>query len=95
MRNFISNVKSEADVLRFATLNFKGHSYDVLQAYYSNLFDLWENPPCDLSKEVDDRLARQRWNVYDYCSKKRWNLDRDSMWSVDYDDKSLTGNLSR
>lgn len=95
----INSIKSDADIIAFASLDFRGQRFDVLQAYYSNLFDLWEGEP-DLSAEADERLCAQRWAVYQYCADKGWWLERDYCvslsnrpWLAVHDGKALTGAL--
>jgi hypothetical protein len=76
------NFKQEFRVRQFASLDFRGQRFDWLQAYYSNLFDLWENPACDYSFNTDELLAKARWKVEDYAQSKGWYLERDSKWQV-------------
>lgn len=90
---------TEEDILAFASLHFRGQRREVLQAYYSNLFDLWENLS-DLSPRASDKLAAQRWAVYDYAEDRGWELDRDfcvprteRSWLAVHDGKALTGAL--
>ena len=94
-----SSIKSNADIIEFASLAFRGQRFEVLQAYYSNLFDLWESES-DLSTEAGEYLCRQRWAVDDYCTDKGWYLDRDfpvplsdRYWLAVHDGKRLTGAL--
>ena len=77
-----TSCETEQDCLLFASLDFKGKRPDWIQAYYSNLFDLWESPPCELSPEADNKLREARWSVEEYASKRHLNLDRDSKWLV-------------
>ena len=67
---------------QFASLDFRKQRYEWLQAYYSNLFDLWENPPCEFQFNTEQLLAEARWKVEDYAQSKGWNLERDSRWQV-------------
>lgn len=67
---------------QFASLDFRGQRSEWLQAYYSNLFDLWENPPCDYHFNTEQLLADARWKVEDYAQSKGWYLERDSKWQV-------------
>jgi len=93
-----SLIKSDADIIEFASLDFRGQRFEVLQAYYSNLFDLWEHHG-DLSNYADQKLAAQRWAVQDYAQKKfkRLEFDRDfcasggNIWYAVHDGKALTG----
>jgi hypothetical protein len=98
----IKSIKSEADIIEFAELDFRGQRWSVLQAYYCNLFDLWEGES-DLSDYASDKLAKQRWDVHDYASKRfpqpQYELDRDFFsesghaWLAVHDGKALTGAL--
>lgn len=76
------NFKQEFRVRQFASLDFRGQRSEWLQAYYSNLFDLWENPPCDFHFNTEQLLAEARWKVEDYAESKGWYLERDSKWQV-------------
>lgn len=76
------NFKQEFRVRQFASLEFKGQRFEWLQAFYSNLFDLWENPPCEYQFNTEQLLAEARWKVEDYCESKGWYLERDSRWQV-------------
>jgi hypothetical protein len=77
-----NNLEQEFRVRQFASLDFRGQRSEWLQAYYSNLFDLWENPVCDYSFNTDELLAQARWKVEEYAQSKGWYLDRDSQWQV-------------
>jgi hypothetical protein len=79
-------------VERFAELDFSGCGFESLQAYFSQLFDLWEadlaihcDAPAPASEaEVErifEKLKEQRWAVDDYANRKGWNLDRDAVHS--------------
>lgn len=93
-----TSIESDADIIEFASLDFRGQRFEVLQAYYSNLFDLWEFTP-DLSNYADQKLAHQRWAVQEYAGKKfkRLEFDRDfcatggNSWYAVHDGKALTG----
>lgn len=74
--------KQEFRVRQFASLDFRKQRYEWLQAYYSNLFDLWENPPCEFQFNTEQLLAEARWKVEDYAQSKGWYLERDSRWQV-------------
>lgn len=74
-------------VERFAELDFSGCGFESLQAYFSQLFDLWE-ADLDLHTEdaaelerVFEKLRAQRWAVDDYANRQGWELDRDSLHS--------------
>jgi len=69
-------------VRQFASLDFRKQRSEWLQAYYSNLFDLWENPPCEYQFNTEQLLAEARWKVEDYAQSKGLNLERDSKWQV-------------
>ena len=96
----LRSIKSDADIIAFASLDFEGQRWSVLQAYYCNLFDLWENLS-DLSAEADERLCAQRWAVEDYATKRypRCDFGRDffaesgDAWLAVHDGKALTGAL--
>jgi hypothetical protein len=96
----LRSIKSDADIIAFASLDFRGQRLEVLQAYYCNLFDLWEGES-DLSVEASDKLCCQRWAVEDYASERypRCNFDRDFFsesghaWLAVHDGKALTGAL--
>lgn len=96
----LRSIKSDADIIAFASLDFRGQRWEVLQAYYCNLFDLWEHGS-DLSAEADERLCAQRWAVEDYASERypRWEFGRDffaksgDAWLAVHDGKALTGAL--
>jgi hypothetical protein len=77
-----TNLKTTGDCFNFASLPFKGQRREWIQAYYSNLFDLWESGVPDPYGATDDYVARARWNVEEYARSKRWELDRDSSWLV-------------
>jgi hypothetical protein len=77
-------------VERFAELDFSGCGFNSLQAYFSQLFDLWEADlaihldcpsPADAAEveRVFDKLRAQRWAVDDYANRQGWELDRDSL----------------
>jgi hypothetical protein len=88
------------DIIAFASLDFRGQRWEVLQAYYCNLFDLWE-ATADLSAEADERLCAQRWAVEDYATERypQSEFSRDffarsgEAWLAVHDGKALTGAL--
>lgn len=83
----VNSIKTEADVIRFATLKYEGIRLEALNAYFVNLFDLWEGPLPEISKETDDLLVIARGNVRDYAwDKYRVELDRVSDWNIHYTD---------
>jgi hypothetical protein len=96
----LRSIKSDADLIAFASLDFRGQRWEVLQAYYCNLFDLWEHGS-DLSAEADERLCAQRWAVEDYATERypRNEFGRDffaqsgEAWLAVHDGKALTGAL--
>ena len=98
----LRSIKSDADTIAFASLDFRGQRWSVLQAYYCNLFDLWEHGS-DLSAEADERLCAQRWAVEDYAKERypqpQYEFDRDfcaksgDAWLAVHDGKALTGAL--
>lgn len=96
----LRSIKSDADIIAFASLDFRGQRWEVLQAYYCNLFDLWENLS-DLSVEANEYLCRQRWAVEDYASERYpdYEFGRDffaqsgDAWLAVHDGKRLTGAL--
>ena len=96
----LRSIKSDADIIAFASLDFRGQRWEVLQAYYCNLFDLWENLS-DLSIESNQRLCDQRWAVEDYATERypRYEFGRDffaqsgEAWLAVHDGKALTGAL--
>ena len=96
----IRSLMTLEDIIAFASLDFRGQRFEVLQAYYSNLFDLWE-ATSDLSAEADERLCAQRWAVQAYAKGKypRYEFDRDfcaksgEAWLAVHDGTALTGAL--
>jgi len=83
----VNSIKTEADVIRFATLNYKDIRLEALNAYFTNMFDLWEGPLPEISKETDEMLIIARGDVRDYAwDKYRVELDRDSKWTIHYTD---------
>lgn len=76
------SIETEAELIRFASMDCTAQRYEWLQSYYSNLFDLWENPPIDCSEDTLNRVRDARWLVYDYAESRGWHLDRDSLWCV-------------
>jgi hypothetical protein len=87
--NTILGLKTEKDILGFAQLQYKHCSFDQLQAYYSDLFDLFENPPCELSQDTDEKLQRKRWEVEEFCHKNMGYLDRDSLYHCTFSDGKI------
>lgn len=79
------SIETEAELVRFASMDYTAQRYEWLQAYYSNLFDLWESPPCELSERAEQTLQTARWLVHDYAEQRGWHLDRDSVWCVHCD----------
>lgn len=79
-----SDIKNEKQLIAFMSLPYKGQRDQWLQAYFSNLFDLWENPPFDLTEELDHRLIMARSEVRDHC---RFDPDRDCQWQVVFNER--------
>lgn len=81
-----TSIKTEKDLIAFLSLDFKRQRREWLQAYYSNLFDLWEVCPIEISPETEQALQEARWRVNDYANTRNLNLDRDSEWLVVMDE---------
>jgi hypothetical protein len=83
------DLKTEADIIRFCKLDYKDIRPAALGAYFTNLFDLWEGPLPEISKETDDLLIITRGDVRDYAwDKYRIELDRDSEWTIHFNDEN-------
>ena len=86
-------IKTEEDVRFFASLDFQNQRFQVLQAYYSALFDLWEECPIHWDQKTDHMLQDQRWAVDAYATKRLYFLERDSEWMCTYTEDGKLNDL--